>query len=260
MKDTQSYSGHLFALEITDGIVTNVMARNNSAAPANNDHLLLAETFITADMGTNNIRNSTNGVWNAAGTQFPNSVGPNNPGGYTANTKAIYVRDTGSNVTHDQVTNTITVSGLTAPYAGCNGTYCLNPGVTKIVGDQLEYLNERPNNDLAIVFEQGGVKVVTQLYMTTGPNRTPGGISSIVTYEIDYKNDGTLDVTRKVDGVAAAPTGRNVSVNVRITNQNNAVIYDGTTTDFATGGWQEYTVVFDFDDCSFIYTVGPFLR
>lgn len=134
----------------------------------------VAETFITADMGTDNIRNSTNGVWNAAGTQFPNSVGPNNPGGYTANTRAIYVRDTGSNVTCDQVTNTITVSGLTAPYAGCNGTYYLNPGVTKIVGDQLEYLNGHPNNDLAIVFEQGGVKAVTQLYMTTGPNWTPG--------------------------------------------------------------------------------------
>ena len=301
VKNSQAYGGHLFAVQMTNGVVTNLMGRqassNNKAwILSDGTHATNAIPHMVAgasvyNMGLNTAISGTTLTVPSAAQFVCGITGGNNYRDNTAGTRmtnAIWIVDNAAeaplgdpldgkdrNVVWDRSRNEIVVYS-DWPASTVVARYSLNGA--KIVGDDLEYLNTSNKNDITIVYENTAsglnIDAALEVYVTTYRNVTPGE-NNTITYDIEYNNDGTFDVTRKVGGNAQAPAS-NVSVNVKIVNKNNATVYDGATTDFtsgggstqtfnfagqmATGGWQEYTVTFDFGDCATEYVCGPYLR
>ena len=198
VNNSQSYDAHLFALQITNGIVTSVMYADNEAS-ANWGQLILAnynsgtavdktgvqlkfDTGATATPGTvNNISTSSTG---AAGSEF--KTGTANGNSYTVSTEAVYWHDSIdvdvaaglSNVAYERVSqgHKIVVSGATtfvaggANTAGANVEYWIAPNCD-IIGE-LEWLNMR-ECDVTMVYEAGTINSVIQLYISTDPDVTP---------------------------------------------------------------------------------------
>lgn len=176
VKNSQTYKGHLFAVRMTNGVVTNVL---NQAANATYSWLLYDYAGSANTTGTTITNFGANVQVGTTGTFFGlGSVNSKFGNPYTATTEAIYLNDStgNSNVTYDPSTRTVTVAaGLGA------GTYYLNAG-TKVVGlgmgvNQdgaiLDYLNKSTSNDVTIVYEQNAVKSIVEIYVATDPNVTP---------------------------------------------------------------------------------------
>ncbi len=176
VKNSQSYKGHLFAVKMTNGVVTNVL--NQTGDPS---YAYLLANYTGVGVFTNATGNkiaasfgATVQVGNTATYFGLGSVNSKFGNPYTTATEAIYYSDTtgGTAVSYDPNTRTIT--------AGAD-TYYLNAG-TKVVGlgmgvNQdgaiLDYLNKSTSNDVTIVYEQSAVKSIVEIYVATDPNVTP---------------------------------------------------------------------------------------
>ncbi len=185
VKNSQGYKGHLFALQLTAGVVSNVMSNGSANQPyvlydyassANTD----AEELEAADW--DNVKTEAY----ATGTKFGlGSVNSKFGNPYTAKTEAIYYNDMEqpaggataageSQITYDASRRSISVDGVE--------TYYLTPN-SKVIGlgmsvNQesaiLDYLNKSVHNDVTIVYEVAGVKSIVEIYVATDPNVTPG--------------------------------------------------------------------------------------
>ena len=214
IRDSQAYAGHLFALQLTNGVVSNVMYSKNethtstfynryiltdesAATPANTSGTLLKLAATPAsDTTATNLDvasdHTTNSVKFEVGTKGGNPYG--------LFTQAIYLEDvapdaTKQSVSYDPSTRTIIVwtdDGTTdgiMQTGEIDATYYLVPG-SKVIGlgmgvNQesaiLDYLNKSTTNDVTIVFEESttGVKSIVEIYVATDPNNTPNsGVAS----------------------------------------------------------------------------------
>ena len=180
VKNSQGYKGHLFALQLTGGVVSNVMSSGAANQP-----------YVLYDYGNNantNAKDLKAANWTdvktepyATGTEFGlGSVNSKFGNPYTATTEAIYYNDMAggtaaeSQITYDASRRSISVDGTE--------TYFLTPN-SKVVGlgmsvNQesaiLDYLNKSVHNDVTIVYEVAGVKSIVEIYVATDPNVTPG--------------------------------------------------------------------------------------
>ena len=223
IRNSQAYKGHLFALQLTNGVVSDVMSNGAASRPwmlwdyanSKNTNGTTANSFATT------IKDSAT---YAAFVFGLGSVNEKNGNPYTANTEAVYYNDvTGTpgadeaNVTYDPNKRVVN-----------DGTddYYLTPN-TKVIGlgmgvNQdtaiLEYLNKSTTNDVTIVYEEStnGVKSIVEIYVATDPNVTPGG--------------ETPTASNKPAGVSTVPsgvTGANVE-NIIKNMGPNTVVYSPT--------------------------------
>ena len=233
IRNSQAYKGHLFALQLTNGVVSNVMGAGSNT---NHKEWLVTDENqapVTALL-VNTIMLSTayanNGVSTVSGTAADNFgvgfVNEKNGNPYTDHTKIVYMNDvTGTpgageaNVSYDSDKRVVN-----------DGTddYYLTPN-TKVIGlgmgvNQdtaiLEYLNKSTTNDVTIVYEEGqntnSVKSIVEIYVATDPNVTPGG--------------ETPTASNKPAGVSTVPsgvTGANVE-NIIKNMGPNTVVYSPT--------------------------------
>ena len=228
MKNSQAYKGHLFALQLTGDVVSNVMSNGDANRPyvlydyassANTN----AEKLEAADW--DNVKTEAY----ATGTKFGlGSVNSKFGNPYTAKTEAIYYNDmaggtaTESQITYDASRRSISVDGTE--------TYYLTPN-SKVIGlgmsvNQesaiLDYLNKSVHNDVTIVYEVAGVKSIVEIYVATDPNVTPGGE---VTVDAGIPGYGVTTLT----GNYAANDLDNI---IKGVGKNSVVYYNGVA---ATG-------------------------
>ena len=189
VKNSQAYKGHLFALQLTAGVVSNVMG-DDGTNTAHMEWLLNDEddqTPVTAYKIGGNVELATTiangGVTAISGAFGLGSANSKNGNPYTANTEIVYINDIADSATagagenkvrYDASRRSISVDGAE--------TYFLTPN-SKVVGlgmsvNQeaaiLDYLNESVHNDVTIVYEVAGVKSIVEIYVATDPNVTPG--------------------------------------------------------------------------------------
>ena len=212
VKNSQGYKGHLFALQLTAGVVSNVMSNGAANQP-----------YVLYDYGSGantDAEDLTAANWNgvktepyATGTAFGlGSVNSKFGNPYTATTEAIYYNDMEepaggattageSQITYDASRRSISVDGTE--------TYYLTPN-SKVVGlgmsvNQesaiLDYLNKSVHNDVTIVYEVAGVKSIVEIYVATDPNVTPGGE---VTVDAGIPGYGVTALTNISSGISDA--------------------------------------------------------
>ena len=177
IRNSQAYRGHLFALQLTNNVVSSVMSTGATGQP----WLVYDYTGTANTSGTDVDDFSTNIKTEpyANGTAFglgSDNVKNGNP--YTDNTVAVYLEDANDGVAANDVkynpANRTIVVGA--------DTYYLTPN-SKVVGlgmsvNQegaiLDYLN-RVKNDVTIVYEQDAVKSIVEIYVATDPDNTSSG-------------------------------------------------------------------------------------
>ena len=193
-----SYKGHLFALQITNGTVSSVMHGNNSDGRFGQELLNFLWAGVENITFSGNIQasfatNIKTGVDNAttptalAGDAFVLGAQGGNP--YSVTTEAVYFRDSnaaattggpgnvGTNeVVYNRVatgtagSDTITVTGRSVNY-----NFWITP-TTNIVGDP-ELLNTRAGCDVTIVYDNqrtsDGAFAILDLFITPDPDVTP---------------------------------------------------------------------------------------
>ena len=250
VRDSQSYVGHLFAVEMTNGVVSAVMAEN-----ANGYQLL-----TNADNTTISNFGSTIKYLNATGTSVPFQVGTQNGNPYSATTKAIYLKDTaGTNVTYNAVNQTIS--------DGNNKTYYLTLN-SKVIGlgmgvnqDSaiLDYLNKSTTNDVTIVYEEGSTatsgRAVLEIYVATDPNVTPtpvGGnlalsnvsmVGNVLNYTVTNNYSAAVTPTYTVEKRIAGTTTWTVAATASISSiASGASATQTYTVTGVTGSAQTYEV------------------
>ena len=208
IQNSNDYDAHLFALQFTDGVVSNVMVAENqtqTAAAGTNvqQRILTTElatvaaapvpayavgdnrsgvvldfdtTPATADNRANNIRTSgsaTSGWTWAGATEFGLGASFNNP--YTTTTEAVYYHDentsTGLRADQSNVVYTRTSLGDRIDVTGAGAdNYWIAPGC-KIVGE-LSWLNTYVC-DVTMVYDAANANAVTELYIAMDPDITP---------------------------------------------------------------------------------------
>lgn len=221
VKNSQSYKGHLFAVRMINGVVNAVMVHNVNGA-----------ALLTSTSGTNiNDFDGTISFTPTGGAPiaFIEGVLGSNP--YTDDTNALYVEDTGANVTYDPSTRTVIVTGGSNP-----GTYYLNAN-SKVIGlgmgvNQdgaiLEYLTKSGHNDVTIVYEQNAVKSIVEIYVATDPNVTPPSVGtdrSTLTLSDTTPATGTATLTPKFTNNSGEQLDSlTAEVYYRVAGSNNAWI------------------------------------
>ena len=216
VKNSQGYKGHLFALQLTAGVVSNVMG-DDGTNTAHMEWLLNNEddqTPVTAYKIGGNVELATTiangGVTAISGAFGLGSANSKNGNPYTANTEIVYINDIADSATagagenkvrYDASRRSISVDGAE--------TYFLTPN-SKVVGlgmsvNQeaaiLDYLNESVHNDVTIVYEVAGVKSIVEIYVATDPNVTPGGE---VTVDAGIPGYGVTALTNISSGISDA--------------------------------------------------------
>ncbi len=196
VNNSKNYDAHLFALQITNGIVTNVMQADNEAS-TNWGQLILANynsgtpvdqtgVRLKFDTSTTAAPGSVDNIKTVATTPVNFKTGSANGNSYTVSTEAVYWHDSIdvnvakglSNVAYERVSqgHKIVVSGATTfvtggpNTAGANIEYWIAP-TCEIIGE-LEWLNMR-ECDVTMVYEAGSINSVIQLYITSDPDVTP---------------------------------------------------------------------------------------
>ena len=261
-----SYKGHLFALQLNNGVVSDVMfGQNNNSTGTGTAVItreLLNHTYSTYsnDSGAkvaasfaDNIRNGVDaGV--LAGAAF--GLGTSNGNPYSTTTEAVYYRDSNANTAdsgtgvhgtwevsynRDNTTgkgNTIEVAGR-----GTTVTYWITPN-TNIVGE-LEWLNTRSGNDVTIVYDNqptnGAAYAILDIYITPDPDVTPGDPDVSYSPTVSYDSN-TSQYQLKVDRSAITSSAVNFNWNVYscradgtnaaavLTNQGTGTIAAGAAT------------------------------
>lgn len=192
VRDSQAYLGHLFAIELTNGVVTHVMPR----ASTNNVQLLTSHNSPIGTFNTS-IRYTPAG----GGTPVGFEVGATSGNPYTNGTMAVYLRDDATNnVTYNPINRTVTMGGDTY-YLNLNSKVIgLGMGVNEETAI-LDYLNKSTTNDVTIVYEQSRVKSIVEIYVATDPNVTP---STPSTYAAVTASNGNVAQTRGISLTASA--------------------------------------------------------
>ncbi len=222
VKNSQGYKGHLFALQMTNSVVSNVMGVNQTGANDPDVYLLVptAGTAITVGTDVGTTDSSMDYDSGATGIDFKVGKADGNP--YTATTEAVYIEDVAPNsttqsVSYDPNTRTIIVwtdDGTTdgIMQAGeIDATYYLVPN-SKVIGlgmsvNQesaiLDYLNKSVHNDVTIVYEitGGAMMSIVEIYVATDPNVTPGGE---VTVDAGIPGYGVTALTNISSGISDA--------------------------------------------------------
>ncbi len=165
VRDSQAYAGHLFAVELTNGVVSALM-RNGAT------ERLLNTAAISAVGPFTGFTNPAPG-----GANFKVGTVDGNP--YNADTEAVYIKDvtttpTGAegNVTYNTTLNTVDVAAGTRYFLNPNSKVVgLGMGVTED-GAILDYLNKSTTNDVTIVYDKYS-KAIVEIYVATDPNVTP---------------------------------------------------------------------------------------
>ena len=227
-----SYKGHLFALQITNGTVSSVMYGSNTGSDITQE--LLNYVYwnggnsypndsgkgVAASFATNIMTGVTGGA--LSGTAF--GLGTSNGNPYSTTTEAVYYRDSNANTAdnagihgtyevkynRDNTAgrgNTIEVSGR----GGATVTYWITPN-TNVVG-VLDWLNTRSGNDVTIVYDNqptDGAYAILDIYITPDPDVTPSNPGTL-NYVADVSFDSTsskydLTVTRRLGTTATAPS------------------------------------------------------
>lgn len=168
VRDSQAYAGHLFAVELTNGVVSALMR-----------DLVNAERLLTTTASTPT--SAFNTFVHPAGSITSFALGTVNGNPYDTNTRAIYYKDVttvvgGADtiVKYDTSRNTITVgSTVTATYylTANSKVVGLGMGVSES-GAILDYLNKSNTNDVTIVYDDVS-KTIVEIYVATDPNVTP---------------------------------------------------------------------------------------
>ena len=217
VKDSQGYSAHLFALQLTDGVVTDVMQAEN--AKGNQGKFILADysgssvantsnTVLdfaanpASDTEATNIR--TSGVWATASNFKVGTLGGN---AYAVNTEAVYYNDVKNGTDDVSYDNTKQIVNVAS-----GGSYKITPN-TKIFGlgmgvtqgeAVLEYLTHSEHNDVTIVYDNNSAKSIIEIYVATDPNVTPP--STDTTYSASLAIDPTHGVVLNVKSTDATDT------------------------------------------------------
>lgn len=250
VRDSQAYAGHLFGVELTNGVVTYVYDKDNTAR-----HHWLLWDYGTSGMSASAVSDFTK-LWKNITTSAQDfKVGTANGNPYTQYTAAIYKKDvTGTpnpanayeaNLSYDAAAGVVYVdsapangkfdaAGEAASAYYLNATskvYGLGMGVTED-GAILDYLNKSTTNDVTIVYEQTGVRAILEIYVATDPNVTPStpGDSSSATLSLTSA-PGVSPITIGLtyannSGVAMASVSAKVWY--RLAGTNNAWISLGT--------------------------------
>lgn len=198
VRDSQAYLGHLFAIELTNGVVTHVMPLTGT----NNVQLITSHNTPLSTFNTSIQYTPAGG-----GTPVGFGVGATNGNPYTSGTVAVYLRDDATNnVTYNPINRTVTMGGDTY-YLNLNSKVIgLGMGVNEETAI-LDYLNKSTTNDVTIVYEQSGVKSIVEIYVATDPNVTP---SNPVGY-------GTLTASVLSNTVSYSFTGgTNAATNLKV--------------------------------------------
>lgn len=199
VRDSQSYFGHLFAVQMTNGVVTAVMESAGSR------YLVPTHGTELAALGSAT-KNSGLSISIAGSTDYFGLGALNSSYGnpYTEGTRAVYLRDDATNnVTYNPINRTVTMGGDTY-YLNLNSKVIgLGMGVNEETAI-LDYLNKSTTNDVTIVYEQSGVKSIVEIYVATDPNVTPSTPSSTTSYVATLSKSGTnldLKVDKYLNGV-----------------------------------------------------------
>lgn len=283
VQNSSDYAGHLFALQLSNGVVSSVMDGYNQKATTNAD----AGPMLLHDYATPS--NTTNGVElvfhtgaytnaNHIRTSFTNAtydsfeVGAANGNPYTLTTRAIYYRDTAgtdnsaanangeTNLSYNPSNRTIKVSDDRG--AGSDVTYWLAAGAT-VVGEPT-WLNTR-ECDVTIVFDndKANALVATEVYITPDPDWTPtpgpvGDTDNMQILQASYDNaNQKLTFIVSIDNNVTFTTGDTVTLTLKDNTTNITVVngvvksYSATpgdaghiSTGISSGSKYQYTVVF----------------
>ena len=239
VKNSQNYKGHLFALELTNGVVTAVLRETTNGT-----------NLLTSTSGTGLTTDTYVGaLWynDAMGvkTYFKTGVVGGNPYSYNAtapsttlDTRAIYLEDTGSgagDVIYNAATRTVVANGVTYYLTTASKVIGLGMGVTTD-GAILDYLTKSTRNDVTIVYTgdpaTNRVSIV-EIYVATDPNVTPPttGDTSAPTLTITGQGTGSITLTPAFTNKSTEQLDNvKLTVRYRLAGTNNAWIEFATDT------------------------------
>ena len=195
--DALNYRAHLFALQISNGVVSDVMVNGTTAG----DYYLLADD--ATDPATTNAKNTiatftpdtdttlTTVIQTHYTTPAQEKFGMGAKWGnaYTKDTGLVYLQDEDgkADVSYNPALQTVVHSGGDIYYvAETSKIIGLGRGVT--YGENVLYYLDECDNDITIVYDNStGSKVITEIYVATDPDWTPGGVSDGVTFGGDIQ-------------------------------------------------------------------------
>lgn len=258
VRDSQAYLGHLFAIELTNGVVTHVMPLSST----NNVQLLTSHNSPLSTFNTSIQYTPAGG-----GAPVGFGVGATNGNPYTNGTVAVYLRDDATNnVTYNPINRTVTMGGDTY-YLNLNSKVIgLGMGVNEETAI-LDYLNKSTTNDVTIVYEQSGVKSIVEIYVATDPNVTPSNPSSTTSYVATLSKNGTnldLKVDKYLNGVVDS-TDSTTSVYATIyvrnvgTDRGQVSVAATTSATTLTNGTRTFSTVLTNSNNSLIYFAAVYV-
>ena len=214
VKNSQGYKGHLFALQMTNSVVSNVMGVKQAGANDPDVYLLVPTAGTAISVGTADVVNTTDSnldYVNNAGGGISFKPGKANGNPYTATTMAVYIEDVDDNTTIVGNEKHVTYNANAKTISDGTNTYYLVPN-SKVIGlgmsvNQesaiLDYLNKSVHNDVTIVYEVtgGNMKSIVEIYVATDPNVTPGGE---VTVDAGIPGYGVTALTNISSGISDA--------------------------------------------------------
>ncbi len=227
--ESLNYRAHLFALQIMNGVVSDVMYNQDTTAGA----YLLADSPNAPEIAANtntvssgkltqdgtNPQTTTIKTSNAADMFGLGGLSAKWGNPYDADTGIVYHKD--ANLT---ATNTVKYVPGNSTVVVDTTTYYVTEN-SKIIGlgrgvsygkNVLYYLNEC-DNDVTIVYDESmtGYKVIREIFVATDPDWTPSGVTTGVTFGPDI----TAAPTGLADGTGAG------SVGAWLKNFKNGVFY-----------------------------------
>ena len=238
---TEGYNAHLFAVKQFNGVVADVLRKNDTDITANllmdyvTDGMYNADTETINNFETNILTSATS---NAAdfecGADEPKWGNP-----YSDTTEAVYYKDA-KDGTRDLTYVPSAVGGRvevrnkgTASTAAADATYFVNPN-TKIFGigsgvtggtAALAYLNEYDLNDVTIVYEAGGS--ILEIYVAIDPDNTPSN-------RPDAPSTGKTTIVPSIGNAVNGGSTEAALQNTIKAGVRDTVVYTSATT--TTGG------------------------
>jgi len=241
--DALNYRAHMFALQISNGVVSDVMVNGTTAG----DYYLLADD--ATDPATTNAKNTiatftpdtdttlTTVIQTHYTTPAQEKFGMGAKWGnaYTKDTGLVYLQDEDgkADVSYNPALQTVVHSGGDTYYvAETSKIIGLGRGVT--YGENVLYYLDECDNDITIVYDNStGSKVITEIYVATDPDWTPGGVSDGVTFGSDIQ-------------VAPASANSDTKLTAWLKGFRTGVFCSNTTTMGTTGATKATMLYFPF--------------
>ena len=245
--ESLNYRAHLFALQIMNGVVSDVMYNQDTTAGA----YLLADSPNAPEIAANtntissgkltqdgtNPQTTTIKTSNAADMFGLGGLSAKWGNPYDADTGIVYHKDanlTAANTVKYVPGNSTVVVDTTTYYVTENSKIIgLGRGVS-YGKNVLYYLNEC-DNDVTIVYDESmtGYKVIREIFVATDPDWTPGGVSNGVTFGGDIQ-------------VAPASANDNTKLTAWLKGFRTGVFRSDTTTMGTTGATKATMLYFPF--------------